>query len=209
MRSKTEWVIGQNRDGKNTPEKLGLAPEQGKGIEYEFDLLMELNQQHQGIITKDRTGKFQDETINKPGEAFGVALYDWLSIGNAVVPPASPPVTPQQSVITQKGAIPASTVSPSQSTTPQPTPTQAPVSDPKQAELKTTGTTLVKEIGEILNTVSRSGQPYFTNEEKAEAHQLVVEVTVDEKGIKALQDFKACLSGVLQERQPDHTRKAA
>jgi hypothetical protein len=58
MRSKTEWVIGQNKMGKNVPEKLGLAPEQGKGIEYEFDLLVELNQRHQRTITKDRTGSF-------------------------------------------------------------------------------------------------------------------------------------------------------
>jgi hypothetical protein len=82
MRSKTEWVIGENKYGKVAPEKMGLAPEQGKGIEYEFDLLIEMNQRHEGIITKDRTGKFQDEVIDKPGEDFGIALYNWLTQGN-------------------------------------------------------------------------------------------------------------------------------
>ena len=84
MRSKTEWVLTANKDGKAVPEKMGLAPEHGKGIEYEFDLLMELDQKHQATITKDRTGKYQDKVIDKPGEDFGVALYDWLSSGVAV-----------------------------------------------------------------------------------------------------------------------------
>ena len=88
MRSKTEWVIGEGKNGKAAPEKLGLAPEQGKGIEYEFDLLLELNQKHEAVVTKDRTGKFQDEAIGKPGEEFGMALYDWLMSGEA--DPAAP-----------------------------------------------------------------------------------------------------------------------
>jgi hypothetical protein len=82
MRSKTDWVIGEAKGGKLAPEKVALAPEQGKGIEYEFDLLVELSQRHEGIVTKDRTGKFQDEVIEKPGEKFGIALYEWL-VGEA------------------------------------------------------------------------------------------------------------------------------
>jgi hypothetical protein len=91
MRSKTEWVIGEGKGGRAVPEKMGLAPEQGKGIEYEFDLLIEMSQRHEASVTKDRTGQFQDEVILKPGEAFGVALYEWLAKGAAPVPP--PPQT--------------------------------------------------------------------------------------------------------------------
>lgn len=79
MRSKTEWVISENKSGRLSPEKLGLAPEQGKGIEYEFDLLIEMSQNHAGTVTKDRTGKFQDTVIEKPDEKFGAELYRWLS----------------------------------------------------------------------------------------------------------------------------------
>ena len=43
MRSKTEWCIGAGKDGKMSPEKVGLAPEQCKGIKHEFDMLVELN----------------------------------------------------------------------------------------------------------------------------------------------------------------------
>jgi len=101
MRSKTEWVISENRNGKLAPEKMGLAPEQGKGIEYEFDLLIEMNQHHQASVTKDRTGKFQDSVIDKPGEDFGCSLYDWLT-GNARVTNSYNKVQNEES-LTDKG----------------------------------------------------------------------------------------------------------
>ena len=84
MRSKTEWSVQQNERGKNTPTRVGLAPEQGKGIEYEFDLLLELSTEHIGNVIKDRTGKFQDTLLEKPGEKFGRELAAWLSEGVAV-----------------------------------------------------------------------------------------------------------------------------
>lgn len=80
MRSKTEWVIEQS-NGKNKPTRVGMSPEQGKGIEYEFDLLIEITPEHYGNVLKDRTGKFQDKTIEKPDEKFGKELAKWLSDG--------------------------------------------------------------------------------------------------------------------------------
>ena len=78
MRSKTEWSIEADGKGRQKPVRVGLAPEQGKGIEYEFDLLLELSPDHIGRVIKDRTGKFQDELLDKPGEDFGQALATWL-----------------------------------------------------------------------------------------------------------------------------------
>ena len=80
MRSKTEWTTVDN-NGKKTPQRVGLAPEQGKGIEYEFDLLIEISTDHIANVIKDRTGKFQDKLIDKPGEEFGQQLAAWLSDG--------------------------------------------------------------------------------------------------------------------------------
>ena len=54
-------------------------PEQGKGIEYEFDLLLELSADHIAQVIKDRTGRFQDRLIDKPDETFGKELGSWLS----------------------------------------------------------------------------------------------------------------------------------
>lgn len=89
MRTKTEWVIERNeKTGRNEPKRVGLAPEQGKGIEYELDLLVELTPEHIGRVLKDRTGKFQDSIIEQPGEEFGRQLAEWLSEG--VEPPPPP-----------------------------------------------------------------------------------------------------------------------
>lgn len=80
MRSKTEWTTVDN-NGKKTPQRVGLAPEQGKGVEYEFDLLVEISTEHIANVIKDRTGKFQDKLLEKPGEEFGRDLAAWLSDG--------------------------------------------------------------------------------------------------------------------------------
>lgn len=81
MRSKTEWSTEEGKNGKSRPVRVGLAPEQGKGIEYEFDLLLEVSTDHIATVIKDRSGRFQDQMIDKPGEDFGKALADWLSDG--------------------------------------------------------------------------------------------------------------------------------
>lgn len=93
MRSKTEWTTGDAGNGKSKPVRVGLAPEQGKGIEYEFDLLLEMTVDHVCNVLKDRTGKFQDKLIDQPGEDFGKSLCEWLSEGEVVEPkPESVPI---------------------------------------------------------------------------------------------------------------------
>lgn len=81
MRTKTEWTINMDKNGKSSPTRVGLAPEQGKGIEYEFDMLMEISPEHTINVIKDRTGKFQDRIIQNPDEAFGSEILDWLNEG--------------------------------------------------------------------------------------------------------------------------------
>lgn len=95
MRSKTSWIEEKDeRSGKIRPVRVGLSPEQGKGIEYEFDLLLELSTEHVATVIKDRTGKYQDAMLEQPDEAFGAALAAWLAEGEpAPAPaPASAPV---------------------------------------------------------------------------------------------------------------------
>lgn len=81
MRSKTEWTTSVNDRGKSSPIRVGLAPEQGKGIEYEFDMLMELSVEHIVNVIKDRTGKYQDKNIQLIDEKFGKELLEWLNDG--------------------------------------------------------------------------------------------------------------------------------
>jgi len=85
MRTKTEWTVQDAGNGKTRPVRVGLAPEQGKGIEYEFDMLMEISPEHVVNVIKDRTDKFQDQVIDKPDEELGKQLANWLQEGT--VPP--------------------------------------------------------------------------------------------------------------------------
>ena len=86
MRTKTEWTINLDTNGKSSPTRVGLAPEQGKGIEYEFDMLMEISPEHAINVIKDRTGQFQDRIIQDPGEDFGKEILGWLNEGEPYVP---------------------------------------------------------------------------------------------------------------------------
>lgn len=93
IRSKTVWEQEKDERGKTKMNRLGAAPEQGKGIEYEFDLLLEVTVDHLANVIKDRTGKFQDKIIDKPGEDFGAQLAAWLSSGVAPAPKPIPKAT--------------------------------------------------------------------------------------------------------------------
>ncbi|WP_010260718.1 ATP-binding protein [Treponema primitia] len=194
MRSNTEWVIGERKDGKSVPEKVGLKPEQGKGIEFEFDLLMELDQKHQATVTKDRTGKFQDESIDKPGEAFGVALYDWLSSGTVVPVPETKPAKTGKAKTEPPKAVPAKT----------------PLTEPPIAgSVKEKGKKIVDEIGVIITANSESGNPYFTEMEKGESRKIIESIHSDEAGIKDLEDLKTFLNDELSKRKAANEPKTA
>jgi len=97
MRSKTEWTTETDIRGKTKPVRIGLSPEQGKGIEYEFDMLMELNTEHQCLIIKDRTGEYQDKNVGLLTEEFGAELMAWLGKGKnpEVQQPEEETITPE------------------------------------------------------------------------------------------------------------------
>ena len=100
MRSKTEWTTVEDKSGRKAPQRVGLSPQQGKSIEYEFDLLLEISPEHIGTVIKDRTGKFQDRLIEKPGEDFGRELAAWLADGVPAAPRPEPAAAkPDQAVV--------------------------------------------------------------------------------------------------------------
>jgi len=81
MRAKTEYVQERDdRTGKNVVRKIGLAPIMRDGIEYEFTVFMELDQQHMAFVSKDRTRLF-DGSIFKPTIDTGRELLTWLDAG--------------------------------------------------------------------------------------------------------------------------------
>lgn len=82
MRTKTEWVLEQGKNGKSVPVRVGTATEQGKGIEYEFDMMIDITHEHYASFTKDRSGRFQDKVYEKPDEKLGKELLSWLNDGD-------------------------------------------------------------------------------------------------------------------------------
>ena len=61
LRTKTEYVIEDNGNGKKSPRKVGMAPIFREGLEYEFSVFFELAQDHSAAATKDRTGLFDGQ----------------------------------------------------------------------------------------------------------------------------------------------------
>lgn len=88
MRSKQEYVLTTNDNGKQVPKKLGLAPVQRDGIEYEFTTVFSIDlETHQAVATKDRTGVFTAPRVID--ESFGKDFADWLKDG---VEPETPAI---------------------------------------------------------------------------------------------------------------------
>jgi len=85
MRSKTEWIMTTttNKSGKETlmPTKVGTAPMQAAGIEYEFDLAGELNSDHLLKISKSRCPELSNTTHLNPGRELAEMLLIWLTDG--------------------------------------------------------------------------------------------------------------------------------
>lgn len=85
MRTKTEWVMEDytNKQGKAcvAPKKVGTAPIQSSGIEYEFDLAGELNLEHVLTISKSRCPELSNQEFLNPGQELAEALNAWLTDG--------------------------------------------------------------------------------------------------------------------------------
>lgn len=77
MRTKTEWVI-EEVNGKRTPRKIGLAPVMRDGIEFEFDVCGEIDQDNTLTVTKSRCPKLSGVVINRPGKEMADTLREWL-----------------------------------------------------------------------------------------------------------------------------------
>lgn len=77
MRSKTEYVLEANAQGKMVPRKVGMAPIQRDGVEYEFDVVAELNTDHDLLVTKTRMPELDGVVTRNPGHALGAKIALW------------------------------------------------------------------------------------------------------------------------------------
>lgn len=81
MRTKTAWEVVEDDRGKKTPKKIGLAPVQREGMEYEFTTVLDIDAEfHIATASKDRTRLFTDAPVVL-SEQHGVELRRWLETG--------------------------------------------------------------------------------------------------------------------------------
>jgi hypothetical protein len=80
MRAKQEYVLETNERGKQMPKKVGLAPVQRDGMEYEFTVMLDIDMAHVASASKDRTSLF-DGRYFKVSQDTGAELLAWLESG--------------------------------------------------------------------------------------------------------------------------------
>lgn len=82
MRSKMEYA--QQRDentGKTRVVKLGLQPVQRDSVEYEFDIIGEMDMDNVLTISKTRCPALKSAVIERPGAALAQTIGVWLNSG--------------------------------------------------------------------------------------------------------------------------------
>lgn len=80
MRSKTEYLQVENERGYKEIRKVGLAPVQREGMDYEFTVVFDINAGHNATVSKDRTSIF-DGSIFTITQNTGKILKAWLETG--------------------------------------------------------------------------------------------------------------------------------
>lgn len=89
MRSKTEYVQEKDERGKTTVRKKGMAPQIRDNTEYEYSVYIEIDNDHQAFVSKDRTNTLDGQYFVITPET-GRVLARWLD--GAVEAPTPPPV---------------------------------------------------------------------------------------------------------------------
>ena len=85
MRAKSAYEMEQYTDNqgkkKTKPVKIGLAPVQREGLDYEFTVVFDMSvQDHIASTSKDRTSLFDGQFFT-PDETTGEKLLEWLNTG--------------------------------------------------------------------------------------------------------------------------------
>ena len=81
MRSHMEYAMEKDEHGKTTVRKVGMKPVQREGMEYEFDIVGDLDIENRLTISKTRYSLIAGKIVSKPGAEFMLPVIDWLQKG--------------------------------------------------------------------------------------------------------------------------------
>ncbi|MEU7032680.1 ATP-binding protein [Streptomyces sp. NPDC046237] len=90
MRAHTEWSLQTNANGRKEPVRVGTRPEQRRGVEYEFDVVGQMDTDNTLTIIKSRCPKLHALVVERPdGLDIAKTMLDWLNDGAAGIDPAA------------------------------------------------------------------------------------------------------------------------
>lgn len=101
MRTKQEFVLEEeDRKGRKVmvPKKVGMKPVQREGMDYEFDVVADLDESHTLIVNKTRCPAIDGQRVTKPGPEFVTPILKWLGEGDGEMEYTPPPFQPSQPV---------------------------------------------------------------------------------------------------------------
>jgi RecA/RadA recombinase len=79
MRTKQDYALELDDRGKQKPTKIGMAPIQRDGFEYEFDIVLSMDIDNNGIVTKTRCEALNGGLFKKPGKDVADIIATWLT----------------------------------------------------------------------------------------------------------------------------------
>ncbi len=80
MRAKTEYVQEKDpKSGRTTIRKVGMAPIQRDGLEYEFDVVADIDVDNNFIVGKTRCPQLSGAVVNRAGREVARTLKNWLT----------------------------------------------------------------------------------------------------------------------------------
>lgn len=96
IRSKQDYVQEKDGNGRTVIKKVGMAPVQRDGFEYEFDIFLDMDIDNNAIVSKSRCTEMSGKVYAKPGKNVAAIIAAWLG-GEATQKGAEPRSTPPQS----------------------------------------------------------------------------------------------------------------
>lgn len=82
MRTKTEYVVETDQRGKAVPRRIGTKAVQREGMEYEFDIVADMDLEHILKVSKSRCSEIDGATVACPDLSFLQPIRRWLAIGD-------------------------------------------------------------------------------------------------------------------------------
>lgn len=80
-RAKMAYEVEKNADGKTEVKRLGLAKIAREDNEYEFDIILSMDDRHYGRVTGARAQVLDGMVIDRPGAELARTIMKWLKEG--------------------------------------------------------------------------------------------------------------------------------